>query len=345
MSKLKIGIVGATGYTGSELTRILLNHPEAEIIYMTSESYEGKYFTDVQPQFKGIFDTKLISSQSIEEYAADVVFLALPHGVSMNFVKLNYDSDFKIIDLSGDFRLSSKRSYESWYKMPHIYEKGISKAVYGMPELNRESIKNAHLVANPGCYPTSAILGVFPLLRKSLVEANSIIIDAKSGVTGAGAKAKQGTMYTSVSENFKAYSVKSHRHTIEIEEVLSARASERATVQFTPHLLPIDRGILSTIYMQPIGNIDIDTLRRAYADAYKDEPFVRLQDSPPETKNVRGTNFIDIFSTFDERTRRIITVTAIDNLVKGASGQAVHNMNIMFGLDETTSLNFVPLNP
>lgn len=344
MSK-KIGIIGATGYTGSELVRILNNHPEAEIVAITSESHRGERFSDIHPHFQGIADQELVSAEQIGDYRLDVAFLALPHGVSMEYVQKMEAADFKIIDLSGDFRLRSPEVYEQWYGKTHKYSAGFERAVYGLPELYRDAIRAADLVANPGCYPTSAILGAAPLIDAGLIDPETIIVDSKSGVTGAGVKAKPTTHYSNVSDNFKAYALKNHRHTVEIEENLSEIGAEDATVQFTPHLLPVDRGILSTIYTTPLSAISEAQVREVYADYYAGEPFVRLRRTPPTLKDVRGSNFCDLYATYDERTGRIITLAVIDNLVKGAAGQAVHNMNLMLGLEETSGFTAVPLNP
>jgi len=345
MSKKRIGIIGATGYTGSELVRILNNHPETEIVVITSESHQGKRFSDIHPHFQGIADQELVSAERIGDYELDVAFLALPHGVSMGFVKQMEGAGFKIIDLSGDFRLRSPQVYEQWYGKPHQYSAGFDRAVYGLPELYREAIRAADLVANPGCYPTSAILGAAPLIDAGLIDPEAIIVDSKSGVTGAGVKAKPTTHYSNVSDNFKAYGLKHHRHTVEIEENLSEIGARDATVQFTPHLLPVDRGILSTIYTTPLSEITEAQIRGVYADYYAGEPFVRLRRMPPTLKDVRGANFCDLYVTYDERTNRIITLAVIDNLVKGAAGQAIHNMNLMLGLEETSGFTAVPLNP
>jgi N-acetyl-gamma-glutamyl-phosphate reductase len=343
--KKSIGIIGATGYTGSELVRILNNHPEVEIKVITSESHQGELFSDIHPHFQCIADHPLVSADAIADYDLDLVFLALPHGVSMDYVKKFREADFKIVDLSGDFRLSAPAVYEEWYGKTHVFPEGFEKVAYGLPELYRESIRKAALVANPGCYPTSAILGTAPLVDTQLIDTSSVIVDSKSGVTGAGIKAKPSTHYSNVSDNFKAYALKSHRHTVEIEEHLSKVGGADATVQFTPHLLPVDRGILSTIYTQPASEVSEAQLFEVYQDYYAEEPFVRLRKSPPSIKEVRGSNFCDIYVTYDERTGRIITVAVIDNLVKGAAGQAVHNMNLMFGMEETAGFLAVPLSP
>lgn len=343
---IKTGIVGATGYTGSELVRLLYNHPEVDIKIITSESRKGAYFSDVHPHFQGLADIELQPAFKVLEEDLDVVFLALPHGVSMEYVEKYEGAGFRMIDLSGDFRLSGPDVYTSWYSKKHSYPQGFDGAAYGLPELHREGIRASRLVANPGCYPTSAILGLAPLVKANIIIPGQIVIDSKSGVTGAGVKAKPTTHYSSVSDNFKAYGLKGHRHTIEIEEQLSGLSSGGPMkVQFTPHLLPVDRGILSTIYTQPREGVTEPQLLSLYAEFYDGHPFVRLRKAPPALKDVRGSNFCDLFVTYDERTNRIITLSVIDNLVKGAAGQALQNMNLMFGLEEEAGLVAVPLNP
>jgi len=345
MAKKKIGIIGATGYTGSELVRILTNHPDVEIAMITSESRAGELFSDVHPFLQGIADQKLVSMNQIEEYKLDLVFLALPHGVSMDFVKRFKDKSFKIIDLSGDFRLSSQEVYEEWYKIDHIYPEGIEKAVFGSPELYFDKIKEANLIANPGCFPTSAILGLAPLLKSNMIETDRIIVDSKTGVTGAGIKAKTVNLYSNVNDNFKAYGLKNHRHTIEIQGILDRISGKETLIQFTPHLLPVDRGILTTIYARPTEKMDEIKLKELYTAFYTNAPFVRLRKQVPSIKDVRGTNYCDLYLTYDKRTNMLIIVSVIDNLIKGAAGQAVQNMNIVFGLEETKGLNLIPLNP
>ena len=335
MDKKKIGIIGATGYTGSELVRILTNHPAIEISMITSESRAGELFSDVHPFLQGIADQKLESINDIDNYELDLVFLALPHGVSMDFVKRFKNKSFKIIDLSGDFRLNSKEIYEEWYKIDHIYPEGIENAVFGSPELYFDKIKEANLIANPGCFPTTAILGLAPLLENNLIETERIVVDSKTGVTGAGIKAKNVNLYSNVNDNFKAYGLKNHRHTIEIQGILNEVSGKETLIQFTPHLLPVDRGILSTIYARPTEKIDETKLKELYADFYANAPFVRLRNQEPAIKDVRGTNYCDLFVTYDERTNMVIVISVIDNLIKGAAGQAIQNMNIVFGFEET----------
>ncbi|HKK59283.1 MAG TPA: N-acetyl-gamma-glutamyl-phosphate reductase [Salinivirga sp.] len=345
MTKKRVAIIGATGYTGSELVRILVNHPEVEITMITSETYAGKNITDVHPFLQGIADYKLHSVEDIDAANADLVFLALPHGVSMDFVKRFQNKPFKIVDLSGDFRLQTPEVYEEWYQKAHSFSQGFSLAKFGLPELFSDEIKQSNLVANPGCFPTGAILGAAPLLADDYIEASPLIVDSKTGVTGAGIKSKPVNLYSNVNDNFKAYGLKKHRHTIEIQEVLGAVAGNDIAVQFTPHLLPIDRGILSTIYAKPKKSITDNDLQEIYSKFYAGKPFVRLRNQVPATKDVRGSNYCDIYTTYDDRTGMILVISAIDNLVKGAAGQAVHNMNLMLGLEERAGLNLVPVQP
>lgn len=343
--KLKVAIVGASGFTGSELARLLLQHSEISISMITSESHAGKPFSTLHPQFFGRLDIPLVKAEEVVNENIGVIFLALPHGVSMDFVAKWKDSGAKIIDLSGDFRLSTKEVYETWYKKEHSFPEGFQTAVYGLPELFAEQIKTANLVANPGCYPTASILSMAPLFAMQLVDEKSVILDAKSGLTGAGIKASETTHFSNVNENFKAYGIAGHRHTIEIEEQLGKLAGSQTVVQFTPHLLPVDRGILVTAYAKVKGEMDQDKLTKIYRDFYQDQPFVRLRNEAPGIKDVRGSNFCDIFPVWDARTERVIVISAIDNLLKGAAGQAVHNMNLMFGFDEIEGLGQVPLKP
>lgn len=345
MSEIKAGIVGATGYTGSELVRLLAQHPNVTIEFVTSESYKGQKISTVHPHLLHTVDITLISADEMDRYEPDVVFLALPHGVSMDYVKKLSDRDFSIIDLSGDFRFKDSGMYEKWYHKSHSAKDLIEDAAYGMPELFRDDIRNARLVANPGCYPTSAILALAPLIKHNFINPTSIIVDSKSGVTGAGAKPKKGLHFPNVFGNFSAYSLKSHRHTPEIEATLTAHSGFSTEILFTPHLLPIDRGILTTTYSTPKKRVTAEMVEELYHSVYEKEHFVRVFDEPPSLKNIRGSNYCDIYATYDERTNRIITVSIIDNLVKGAAGQAVQNMNIMFGLIESSGLKHIPLSP
>lgn len=340
-----IGIIGASGYTGSELVRILVHHPEVKIKAITSESHQGKAFSDLHPFFRGIMDQKLISADEIIGMDLDLVFLALPHGVSMEYVRKFKQQKFRIVDLSGDFRLDDPATYEQWYDKEHTFKEAFEEAVYGLPELYADKISKARLVANPGCYPTSAILPLAPLVSAGLIDPQRVIIDAKSSVSGAGIKPGETNLFSNVNDNFKAYGLKKHRHSIEIKQVLDRFSKEKNTIQFTPHLLPVDRGILSTIYVQPKSNIEEAPLKQLFKDFYQDKPFVRLCENPPAIKDVRGSNFCNIFVDYDSITNNIILVSVIDNLVKGAAGQAVQNMNIMFDFDEKTALQQVPMHP
>lgn len=340
----KIAIIGATGYTGSDLIRLLSNHPQVSIEIITSESRCGEKLSAVHPQFTNVCEQTLCKMSDIEKHEIDVVFLALPHGVSMNFMRDYGEKPYKIIDLSGDFRFDDKDVYEKWYDKKHIAAEYIEKSVYGMPELFAEQIKSAQLVANPGCYPTSAILALAPIVEQKITD-EQIIVDSKSGVTGAGATAKATTHFPYVFGNFCAYKVASHRHTPEIEAILHKYTAQQVQALFTPHLLPIDRGILTTAYCKCEQEIQQQHLKQIFTDFYQNCPFVRIVDNPPNVKHVRGSNFIDIYATYDNRTRNIIVIAAIDNLVKGAAGQAIHNMNIMLGIEETTGLTHLPLSP
>ena len=341
----KIAIIGATGYTGSELVRILSFHQHIRIELITSETYQGKKFSEIHPQFTGICDTILGSADDIDSYNPDLVFLALPHGVSMKFVSKWQNKPFKIIDLSGDFRLDSPDSYAQWYQQEHTYPEGFNEAVFGLPELYRKEIVQSRLVVNPGCFPTGAILSAYPLLKEHWVMNERIFFFLKTCVTGTGVKAKAVTHFPNVNDNFKPYGIGRHRHTIEIQEVLAKSSGNQARIQFTPHLLPVDRGILTSIYAIPTRNISQQDLSGLFQRYYKEEPFIRLRKNAPEIKQVRGTNFTDIYPFFDERTQNILIFAAIDNLVKGAAGQAVQNMNLMLGFNEQEALNAIPLMP
>ncbi|WP_194777234.1 N-acetyl-gamma-glutamyl-phosphate reductase [Pararhodonellum marinum] len=345
MKTYKIAIVGASGFTGSELARLLVSHPAVSIEHITSESHAGKSFSDLHPQFYGILEKSLVSSDQLPLAGQDLIFLALPHGVSMEFVRKWSKSATKIIDLSGDFRLSGQSAYEKWYQIEHTFPDGFKDAVYGLPELNASSIRKAKLVANPGCFPTASILALAPLFAADIIRENTVIIDAKSGLTGAGVKATATTHFSQVNENFKAYGISKHRHTIEIEEQLELLSQKSNLVQFTPHLLPLDRGILVTAYAGLKEDMDQNKLDALYRGFYKDQPFVRLRKTPPGIKDVRGSHFADLYPVWDERTKRVVVLSAIDNLLKGAASQAVHNMNLMLDLPENTGLNQIPLKP
>ncbi len=343
---IKVTIAGATGFTGSELVRLLLNHPEVSLSAITSETHKGKRFSQIHPQFEGICDMVLRSAEEIDQWDTDLCFLALPHRVSMAYVKRWKDKSFNIIDLSGDYRLSSARVYTQWYDKEHDTPELVPQVPYGLPELYRHQLKGAPLIANPGCFPTASLLALAPLLKETdLVDPSGIIIDAKTGLTGAGVKSSPVTHFSNVHDNFKAYGLKFHRHTIEIEEILGQTGKTQVTVQFTPHLLPTDRGILVTAYARPLKAMSQDHLDRIFQQFYKDEPFIRLRHHAPDLKGVRGTNLCDIFATWDQRTGNIVVVSALDNLVKGAAGLAIQNMNVMYQIEETSGLHAIPLQP
>lgn len=338
---LNVAIVGASGYTGLELIRILYCHPEAAVTCLTSEQSVGKRISDVFPALRGRCDLMLENLEPVRvAEKADVIFTALPHKAAMEVVPTFMKLGKTVIDLSADYRLADPKLYGAWYE-EHLNPANLKKAVYGLPEIRRGRIKGARLVANPGCYPTSIVLGLAPLLKKGVIDPHSIIADSVSGVSGAGRSAKVDSMYCEVNEGFRAYGVGgAHRHTPEIEQELSLLAGTELKITFTPHLAPMDRGILSTMYATSAKEVTTEKLVTLYQGFYAGEPFVRVlpQGSLPSTAFVRGSNFCDIAPLLDSRTGRVIVVSAIDNLVKGASGQAVQNMNIACGLPETLGL-------
>jgi len=342
---VRVGIIGASGYTGAELARILCNHPEVELTAATSRQYAGKPLSQVFPSLQGRADI-LCEDLQVEALVerADFFFTAVPHQTAMNIVPQLVAAGKKVVDLSADFRIHDAQVYEQWYQA-HSATDLLVTAVYGLPELHRTAIRKAQLVANPGCYPTSVILGLAPLLKGGLVDPATIIIDSKSGVSGAGRTAQVGSLYCEVADGFKAYKVGEHRHTPEIEQELGGLCGKPVTVSFTPHLVPMSRGILSTIYAQ--ASKPLSGLTELYQDFYRDEEFVRVCQAGqyPATQYVRGSNYCDIGTKFDPRTGRVIIISAIDNVVKGASGQAVQNMNLMCGFPENTGLRIVPLFP
>lgn len=335
---MNVGILGATGYTGQELVRLLQQHPEAEITFLGSSSSAGAAYEEMFPQFIGSDLGKLYDEQVPDD--VDVLFCALPHGLTAARTAEWLKRGIKVIDLGADFRLKDPEVYRTWYKLEHPAPELIPEAVYGIPELYREEIKGKSLVANPGCFPTASILGLAPLLKKNLIVAESIIIDAKSGVSGAGRGASLGTHFSEVNENFKPYGVAQHRHTPEIEQQLSLAAGHSFKLNFTPHLVPMIRGILATIYAQVEDGVSEDTLRACWEEAYHNEEFVHVlpQEIWPQTKFALSSNHAFLQLKLDKRTGRVIIVSAIDNLVKGAAGQAIQNMNIILGLPENMGL-------
>ncbi len=344
---IRIGIVGASGYTGVELARILCNCPDVKLTVATSRQYKGKKLADVYPSLAGMVDIVCEDLQAEElSDRADLFFTAVPHQTAMAIVPDLLEAGKKVVDLSADFRLHDAGVYEQWYQV-HSAPQYLPEAVYGLPELHRQQIAKARLVANPGCYPTSVILGLAPLLQAGVVDPGTLVVDSKSGASGAGRLAQTGSLFCEVTDGFKAYKVGEHRHTPEMEQEISKLCGQQVVITFTPHLLPISRGILSTMYAKlskPVTDTEIGEL---YNNFYQDEPFVRLcgLGQFPATQFVRGSNFCDIGFKVDERTGRVIILSAIDNLVKGAAGQAVQNMNLMCGFPETQGLNIVPLFP
>lgn len=333
---IRTGILGATGYAGIETVRILSTHPMTEITFAASKTYAGKKISDVYPNLKGVCDIVLseVDVAQIKE-KCDVVFTALPHGASKEVIPSLYDAGVKIIDLSGDFRYNDEKVYEKWYGTPHDCPELLKKSVYGLCELHRSEIKKADIIGNPGCYTTCSIMALAPLLKAKAIDTKNIIIDAKSGVTGAGRTTNLDYSFCECTENMRAYKIATHRHTSEIEQELSLVAGKEILVSFTPHLVPLKRGILATSYANLNGDYTDDDIYKIFADFYKGEYFVRvLKDALPETNHVAGSNFIDIGFKVDKRLKRVVVSSAIDNLFKGAAGQAVQNMNIMFGLDE-----------
>jgi N-acetyl-gamma-glutamyl-phosphate reductase len=345
---LRVAIVGSSGYTGVELTRILSRHPSVEIAAATSRRYDGMQLSEVFPNLRGCTDI-VCRNHSPEDIisCADLVFCAVPHKTAMNIVPTFLDAGVKVVDLSADFRLKSVSTYEQWYQ-PHSSPELLSETVYGLPELYREAIGKARLVANPGCYPTSVILALAPVLKAGIIDPASIIADSKSGATGAGRGAAVGTLYCEVTDGFRAYKVGgTHRHTPEIEQELGILADQPLVISFTPHLLPVSRGILSTVYARLKEPCTVEKIRDLYQDMYQGDRFIRLLDPgmQPATQYVRGSNYCDLGLAVDARTGRLVITSAIDNIVKGASGQAVQNMNLMCGFPEDCSLTQVPIFP
>lgn len=345
---IKVGIIGASGYTGNELVRILTQHPEAEIVAITSRTHEGRKFEEVYGNFTGWNGPVFTGSDSADAVAGcDVVFMAMPHGVALELVPPLLQKGQKVIDLGADFRFRDPQTYQAWYKLPHTQGELTKKAVYGLPEIYRKEIRQAGLVGNPGCYPTSIILPVYPLLKEGLVDPDRIIIDSKSGVSGAGRKGEVAYSYGELFGNFKAYGLPAHRHTPEIEQELSRAAGKELQVSFTPHLLPVARGILSTIHLSLTKSITTQEVEEILTRSYQGEPFVKIVKEPglPELKWVVGTNCCQIGVRVDRRTNQLIVVSVIDNMGKGASGQAVQNMNLICDLPETMGLQGWPVYP
>ena len=345
---IKVGIIGSTGYAGQEIVRILLQHPEAEIVWYGSRSYIDEKYSSLFGNMVDLVDEKCLG-EDMDALAAqvDVIFTATPQGLCSTLVNEKILSQTKIIDLSADFRIKDVAKYEQWYGITHSSPEFIDEAVYGLCEINRDQIRSARLLANPGCFPTCSTLSIYPMAKEGLIDMKTVIVDAKSGVSGAGRGAKVQNLYCEVNESIKAYGITSHRHTPEIEDQLSYASGENVTINFTPHLVPMNRGILSTSYATLKQSVSPEEVRAVYQKYFGQEYFVRVLDPDvyPETRWVEGSNFVDVNFKIDERTNRIIMLGAIDNVVKGAAGQAVQNMNLMFGLKENTGLQIVPMFP
>jgi len=345
--KTKVGIIGATGYTGLELLRFLIHHPNIEIAALTSQKYAGIEIGQVFPALTDQIQIKCeeLSAQRILE-KTDFLFTAVPHKTAMEIVPIFHQKGKRIVDLSADFRLKDANIYEKWYQK-HTAADLLPESVYGLPELHREEIRKAKIVGNPGCYPTGALIGLIPLVKNGLIAHEGIVVDSKSGVSGAGRDVVLESLFCEVNEGVKAYKVFAHRHTPEIDQELSQVARREIRVTFVPHLIPMDRGILSTLYVRLKKKMKTDELLNAFHDFYRGEPFVRIypKGKLPNTKDVRGSNFCDIGVAVSEPDDRAVVVTAIDNLVKGASGEAVQNMNIMLGYPETMGLDVLPVVP
>lgn len=344
---INAGIIGATGYAGEQLVWFLNNHKEVSLKFLCSNSYADMDYSSIYRNYYGHINISCISIHEIYDNLdeIDVLFLAMPHGKSFDITRAALSKGVKVIDMGADYRLKNKEVYESWYKVNHEALDLLENSVYGLPELNREIIKPAELIANPGCYCTASILAMAPLVKNKVIDINSIIIDAKSGVSGAGRGANTPNLYCECNESIKAYALTTHRHTPEIEQVLSGLNDEDIKITFTPHLTPMNRGILSVCYASLNSSCKEEALYELYNEFYKDEYFVKVLDVPPETRYVRGSNMCHIGLRLDKRTNRVIVVSAIDNLIKGAAGQAVQNMNLIFGLKENTALDFPAMVP
>ena len=343
---VNVGIIGATGYAGAEIVRLILGHDDAKVVWYGSKSYVDTPYADVYGSMFELVDEKcLAEDMDLLADKADVIFTATPQGKCSTMVNEDLLNKVKVIDLSADFRIKDVARYEKWYGIKHGSPRFLNEAVYGLPELNRKDIRDARLIANPGCFPTCSILSIYPAVKSGMIDPDSIIIDAKSGTTGAGRGAKVQNLYCEVNENIKAYGVTTHRHTPEIEDQLGLAAGQDIKLNFTPHLVPMERGILVTAYANLTGNVTYDEMKKIYDETYANEKFVRVigDSRVPETRYVKGSNYGDVGFRIDERTGRIIMMGAIDNLVKGAAGQAVQNMNLMFGLPEDEGIAQVPM--
>ena len=334
----------STGYSGYQLVSLLLRHTSAKIEFLSSLSYSGEFYPDIFPALKNNMDIKCINIQEVFDLIPqiDVLFLAIPHGKSFEIVNLSLKSNVIVIDLGPDYRLKDYKEYKYWYELDHRNTNLLKKSVYGLPELKRKHIRDAMLIANPGCYPTATILGLAPILKENLGDINSIVIDGKSGITGAGRSLSISSHFPEINESVKAYKIGNHRHTPEIEQELSEISGQKTLIQFTPHLLPMNRGILISSYIKSNCYVSQDYLENLYKHFYKNEYFIRIKSEIPETRFVSASNYCDIAVKYDKRTKNIIIISAIDNLMKGAASQAIQNMNIKFGINEYEGINMLP---
>ena len=343
MNKIRASIIGASGYGGAETVRLLTSHPQVEIVHVTAETQQGQVMSHLYPNLRHFVDQTMIASDDAERIGrdSDVTFVSLPSGKAMHLVPALLEQDCKVIDIAADFRLHEASLYPTWYKFTHIAPDYLAEAVYGLPELHRDAIRRTRLLANPGCYPVASLLALIPLLQAGVIHTTGIVIDAKSGISGAGRGGGGGFGYAEVNENVRPYGMPGHNHIAEIEQELSALADTAVRVVFTPHLIPMTRGILATVYATSVHDLQQEEALRLYDEAYEAMPFVRvLHNAFPETKATLGSNYCDVTVRIDTRTSTVIAMAAIDNLGRGAAGQAIQNMNLMFGLPEISGLHF-----
>jgi N-acetyl-gamma-glutamyl-phosphate reductase len=347
VQKIKASVIGASGYGGAETVRLLTSHPQVEIVHVTAETQQGQTMSNLYPNLRRFVDQPMIAVDAERiGHESDVTFVSLPSGQAMRLVPTLLEQGSKVIDIAADFRLHDPTLYPAWYKFSHSAPEYLGEAVYGLPELHHDAIAKTRLVANPGCYPAASLLALMPLVRTGQIQTSGIVIDAKSGVSGAGRGGGGGFGFAETNENVRAYSVVGHNHTAEIEQELSAIAGSPVQIIFTPHLIPMTRGILATVYAPVAGDLSEEKALTLYHETYSNAPFVRvLRNALPETKATLGSNYCDVTIRINTRTRTAIAIAAIDNLGRGAAGQAVHNMNVMFGLPETTGLHFPGLFP
>jgi N-acetyl-gamma-glutamyl-phosphate reductase len=335
---VRVGIIGASGYSGAELLRLLIGRSDVSVNVLVANTSAGKNVEDLYPRFSGVSKLRFVRLEELDTHDLDLILLALPSGEAMNIVPTHISNGIRIIDLGGDFRLSDEKSYETYYGSPHAYPSLLGNVTYGLPELFHEDIRSSRFVSNPGCYPTSAILALHPVLKERIVEPDNIVITSLSGVSGAGRKASIDLSFTEINENVRAYKITGHQHVPEIKSVLQRSTGQMPLFSFVPHLIPVTRGIYTTIHCTLRGNHEVSEIHEVYNNYYGTAPFVRLTERIPQIQSVAHTNYCDIYSTITHETHQLIIISVIDNLVKGAAGQAIQNMNIMFGLKETTGL-------